>query len=82
LLLTFTATMGNSHSKRSRITTYPAERKRRTGSRGSDLTLTSSLNDGNDATPTINVATVTKWEDKLLSDPKVVYNTHIPVSTG
>ncbi|KAF8540137.1 peptidase C1B, bleomycin hydrolase [Trichophaea hybrida] len=63
--------MGNSHSKRARFTTktYPVERKRTTASRSSDLTLTSTI-DANDTTPTLNVATIAKWEEKLLSDPK------------
>lgn len=64
--------MGNSNSKRSRVATYPSPTAVTSRlNQSSGATLTGSTHDFADAGSTLSVSAVCKWEDKLLSDPKV-----------
>jgi hypothetical protein len=66
--------MGNTNSKRSRRTvTYPVQRgtKKDEDASCTDSGITLTDSDDIDGSSTLSLSTVTKWEDKLLSDPKV-----------
>jgi hypothetical protein len=72
--------MGSSSSKQARADTYPTD-KLRARSQGpnkldlektfSGLTLTESEDGDVSSSPEFDIAAASKWEDKLLADPKV-----------